>query len=69
MTDKITRELTIIEDLMERLGGATVLGLARALKVSRPTIHSWRRLGYVSPATPWKIVKRVEALSASARQF
>jgi hypothetical protein len=58
------RELTVIDELIERFGGRSgVFGAAKALQVSRPTLMRWRDLGHIPAKTPHEIVERVERLS------
>jgi hypothetical protein len=58
------RELTVIDELIERFGGRSgVFGAAKALQVSRPALMRWWDLGHIPAKTPHEIVERVERLS------
>jgi hypothetical protein len=62
-TNQNVKEITVVDDLIERLGGGSILGLAKALGVSRPTIYRWKELGYVPSDSSYEIVARVAKLS------
>lgn len=62
-------EHTVIDDLIERFGGGSEVGLARAFKIGRSTVIRWHRVGYIPPDTPWRLVKRVESLSGISDQI